>query len=165
MRSERICSSSIDLPLRQILTQPKRRNKRLKQMIRKKRRCCVLSHARRHSRGVEQCGKVSATGCVKTVDQGSVAMYHCSAYWYCTDSILYPEVQILFSYPNAPLPIAPSQMRRLDHSENTKSESRLHVTLKGRSSHSSNVLLCRFLRAAFSLGCLASCTLLAGFAH
>ena len=75
-------------------------------------------------------------------------------YWYCTDSKLYSAAS------NRAF-----QMRRLDHIENTKSEYRLHVTFEEKGSHSSNVLRCHFSRARFSLGCLASCTLLPEFAY
>ena len=46
------------------------RNQRLKHVVHKNRCCCVLSLARRHS--CKPCVKVSATGGVQTVDQGSV---------------------------------------------------------------------------------------------
>ena len=80
------------------------KNKRMIHMI-YKRRCYVLRYARRYSCGVKPCVRVDATDSVKIVDHGWVGLHHCSVSWYCTDSKLYSEIQILRSYSNAASPI------------------------------------------------------------
>ena len=85
-------------------------NQRLKQVARKKRRCCVLSLARRHS--CKPCVKVSATSGVWTVDQGSVGHTDTARNQNCT----------------LPPPIALFKCVGWNYIENTNSEYGLHVT-------------------------------------
>ena len=102
----------------------KGKNKRLKQMV-PKRRCCVQRLARRHSRGVKQCVKVSVAGGVKPVDQGSGGLHSCSsARMNCT-----LRFKTCSGVPTVSTSNRAFHVRRLDNRENTNSESGLHVTL------------------------------------